>query len=88
MSVILSRFLLSAYQSLDINTHNTTTIEMSGNGNQQAEDVVAKVLTFTSQLSQFTSFQPSPELDKVLGSISYLCHKTEVSSATEDMVCV
>jgi hypothetical protein len=61
---------------------------MGGTCANQANGIIRSILRFTAELSQFTSFEPNPSLDKTLSSISNLCHQTDVSPAVEDQVCL
>jgi hypothetical protein len=62
--------------------------QTNGNGVNQPKVIVPDILRLTEELSQFSSFEPNPSLDKVLSSISHICHQTDVSPAVEDQVCL
>ncbi len=60
--------------------------QLNGDGADQPEALVLQILRLTDELSKFSSFEPNPSLDEVLGSIAKLCHQTDVSSVVEDKV--
>lgn len=65
------------------------TVPQSPNGGtcaDQANAIILSIRRLTEELSQFSSFEPNPSLDKILSSISQLCHQTDVSPAVEDQV--
>jgi hypothetical protein len=59
---------------------------MTQNGTSQVEGIILELLELIQKLTAFSSFAPSPELDDVLGQISHICHKSEVSVSQEDEV--
>lgn len=59
---------------------------MTQNGSSRVETLILEFLGLIKRLSTFSSFEPSPALDDVLGRISHTCHQNEVSPAEEDEV--
>ncbi|KAF2259378.1 hypothetical protein CC78DRAFT_586026 [Lojkania enalia] len=51
-----------------------------------SEGLISEILKLTEELSNFSSFEPSPGLNNVLNSISHLCHRTDVSPILEDQI--
>lgn len=58
----------------------------NSNGINGADSIALSIVKFTNELSKFSSFEPSPSLDIVLGDISHLCHRTEVSPDVEETI--
>ncbi len=69
-----------------IHTMSLDGSQLNGDGADQPEALVLQILRLTDELSKFSSFEPNPSLDEVLGSIAKLCHQTDVSSVAEDKV--